>query len=267
MTFIRSLLAAAILSAAPGLAHPSQMVAGANAAARVNPDRAGYVNAIQRFAYAEGALYQVFTAPGRVTEIVLEPGEQLVGPGPVAAGDTARWIIGDTESGKGSTRRVHILLKPTRPDLATNLIINTDRRTYHLELRATSASWMASVSWTYPQDALIALTTPSARAPDPEPARLNIEQLNFAYRITGKAPFRPSRVFDDGTQVYVEFPPAIAQGELPPLFVMGADGKTELVNYRLRGRYIVVDRLFNHAELRLGSRKQQKVRIVREAAT
>lgn len=267
MTLIRTILFAATLSAAPGMAQPSHTVAGANAAARVNPERSGYVNAIQRFIYAEGALYQVFTAPGRVTDIVLEPGELLVGPGPVAAGDTARWIIGDTESGKGPTRRVHILLKPTRPDLATNLIINTDRRTYHLELRATAASWMASVSWTYPQDALIALTAPSAKAPDPEPAGLNIEQLNFAYRITGKTPFRPSRVFDDGAQVYVEFPPAIAQGELPPLFVMGADGKTELVNYRLRGRYMVIDRLFAQAELRLGSRKQQKVQIVREASS
>src|SRR3546814_3804641 len=63
-----------------------------------------------------------------------------LGPGPVAAGDTVRWIIGDTVSGAGPTARVHILAKPTRPDIATNLIINTDRRTYHLELRATPRS-------------------------------------------------------------------------------------------------------------------------------
>ncbi|WP_163602773.1 TrbG/VirB9 family P-type conjugative transfer protein, partial [Klebsiella pneumoniae] len=76
-------------------------------------------------------------------------GEQLVGAGPVAAGDTVRWIIGDTTSGAGATARVHILVKPTRPDLSTNLVINTDRRTYHLELRAGAATYMASVSWTY----------------------------------------------------------------------------------------------------------------------
>src|SRR3546814_11181367 len=73
--------------------------------------------------------------------------------GPVAAGDTVRWIIGDTISGSGATARVHILVKPTRPDIATNLVINTDRRTYHLELRATPATYTASVSWTYPQRA------------------------------------------------------------------------------------------------------------------
>jgi type IV secretion system protein VirB9 len=99
--------------------------------------RDGFLNAIQQYPWTEGALYQVYTAPGQVTDIALQQGEQLVGPGPVAAGDTVRWIIGDTVSGSGAAARVHILVKPTRPDLATNLIINTDRRTYHLELRAT----------------------------------------------------------------------------------------------------------------------------------
>ena len=88
--------------------------------------------------------------PEQVTDIALQDGEQLVGSGPVAAGDTVRWIIGDTESGDGGAKKVHILVKPTRPDLITNLVINTDRRTYHLELRSTEKTYMASVSWIYP---------------------------------------------------------------------------------------------------------------------
>ena len=51
----------------------------------------------------EGALYQVYAAVGQITTIALEPGESLTGAGPIAAGDTARWIIGDTESGSGAT--------------------------------------------------------------------------------------------------------------------------------------------------------------------
>jgi type IV secretion system protein VirB9 len=259
----------ALLLATGTAAHtePARNVAAANAAARVQPDRAGYINAIQRFAYAQGSLYQVYTAPGQVTDIALEPGERLVGPGPVAAGDTARWIIGDTESGQGPTRRVHILVKPTRPDLATNLLINTDRRTYHIELRATPSAYMASVSWAYPQNALIALarTTEREAAAAPAASGLDIERLNFGYRITGNAPWRPLLAFDDGTQAYIAFPPGIAQTEMPPLFVLGADGKTaELVNYRVRGSHMIVDRLFSTAELRLGGKKQQRVRIVRE---
>ena len=50
-----------------------------------------------------------------------------------------------------------------------------------------------------------------------------------------------------------------------PLFVLGADGNTaELVNYRVSGNHMVVDRLFTSAELRLGRKKQQRVKIVRE---
>src|SRR5260221_308038 len=44
-------------------------VARANAEARVAPSREGYVNAIQVWPYADGALYQVYTSPGRVTVI------------------------------------------------------------------------------------------------------------------------------------------------------------------------------------------------------
>lgn len=243
-------------------------VGAANAAARVQPVRDGFLNAIQQYPWSDGALYQVYAAPGQVTDIALQEGEQLVGPGPVAAGDTVRWIIGDTISGSGPKARVHILVKPTRPDLATNLVINTDRRTYHAELRATASTYMASVSWTYPQDRLIALrgATTAAAAAAPVAAGVDVSALSFRYRIEGdRAPWRPVRAFDDGRQVFIEFPAGISQGELPPLFVTGPAGDAELVNYRVQGRYMVVDRLFAAAELRLGDRRsKQRVRIVRD---
>lgn len=246
---------------------PSARVNQANAAARMQPVRDGFINAIQLYPWSDGALYQVYAAPGQVTDIALQEGEQLVGPGPVAAGDTVRWIIGDTVSGTGASARVHILVKPTRPDLATNLVINTDRRTYHIELRATRSTWMASVSWTYPQDRLIALRgqNMSAAGAVPIATGVDIARLNFRYRIEGDdAPWRPLRAFDDGAQVFIEFPAGIAQGEMPPLFVIGPEGGGELVNYRVSERHIIVDRLFAAAELRLGGERQQRVRIVRD---
>ncbi len=247
---------------------PRARVEQANGAARVQPFRSGYFNAVQVYPYSEGALYQVYSAPGQVTDIVLQPGEQLVGSGPVAAGDTVRWIIGDTLSGSGANQRIHILVKPVRPDLQTNLVINTDRRTYHLELRSAERTYMASVSWSYPQDALIALrrrndvaaaTTPVASSDLP-----SIENINFRYRIEGDHPaWRPVRAFDDGRQVFIEFPSGIGQGEMPPLWIIGSAGDAQLVNYRIRGRYMVVDRLFGGAELRLGGDRQRRVRIIR----
>src|SRR6202795_3428196 len=142
---------------APEPPDPRQRFDLANAAARVQPSRSGYLNAVQVYPFADGALYQVYASPGQVTDIALQEGEQLVGSGPVAAGDTVRWIIGDTESGTAAAKKVHILVKPTRPELISNLVINTDRRTYLLELRSAEKTYMASVSWQYPEDQLIAL--------------------------------------------------------------------------------------------------------------
>src|SRR3546814_7517516 len=158
-------------------------VGRANDAARVQPDRATFLNAIQKYAWADGALFQIYTAPGQVTDIALQEGEELVGPGPVAAGDTVRWIIGDTLSGAGTSRRVHHLVKPTRPDIMTNLVINTNRRTYHLELRATPATYMAAVSWSYPADDLIAL-------------RARSEEHQRASPVSGRLPFGTGRRAD-----------------------------------------------------------------------
>jgi type IV secretion system protein VirB9 len=245
---------------------PRTRIQQANGAARVEPTRAGYINAIQIYPFSEGALYQLYAAPGEITDIALEPGEQLVGPGPVAAGDTVRWIIGDTDSGTGPTKRVHILVKPTRPDLVTNLIIDTDRRTYHLELRSDDKTYMAAVSWLYAEDQLIALRQQNAAADAATPivAGIDINALNFRYRIEGDDPaWRPLRAFDDGHKVFIEFPAGIGQGEMPPLWVIGAEGGAELVNYRVQGNHMIVDRLFAAAELRLGGDPQQKVRIVR----
>ena len=253
-------------TAPPEPVDPHARVDQANGAARIQPTRAGYLNAIQVYPFSDGALYQVYAAPGEITDIALEPGEQLVGSGPVAAGDTVRWIIGDTESGTGPTKRVHILVKPTRPDLITNLIINTDRRTYHLELRSTEKTYMASVSWAYPGDQLIALRRQNAAADAAAPvaAGVDINALNFRYRIEGDDPaWRPLRAFDDGRQVFIVFPRGIGQGEMPPLWVIGAEGGAELVNYRVQGNHMIVDRLFAAAELRLGGEHQKKVRIVR----
>ncbi len=238
---------------------PEARIVAANAAARVEPRQQGYFNAMQIFPWSEGALYQVYAAPGQITNIALEPGERLTGPGPIAAGDTTRWIIGDTTSGSGRTERVHILVKPTRPVIATNLVVNTDRRTYHIELHAGEETWMPSVAWAYPE-ARSTSRTPILR----RPAIPHEAERNYRYGLQGDAPpWRPVSVFDDGRRVYVVFPPGIAQGEMPPLFVIGADGRGQIGNTRVLGNVLIVDRLFGAAELRLGERQQQVVRIVR----
>lgn len=235
-------------------------VENANAAARVEPRREGYFNAIQVYPWSEGALYQVYAAPGQITNIALEPGESLTGSGPIAAGDTARWIIGDTESGSGSTRRVHVLVKPSRAGISTNLVITTDRRIYLIELRSGEKPYMPSVAWAYPQP-----STSQRRSIPSTPVIPVVAARNYRYGLTGDTPpWRPVSVYDDGRRVYVEFPRGIVQGEMPPIFVIGPNGEAQIVNTRIHQHILIVDRLFGAAELRLGSGdRQQTVRIVR----
>jgi P-type conjugative transfer protein TrbG len=238
-------------------------VSRANREARIAPTREGYVNAIQVWPFSEGALYQVYTSPGRVTAIALQEGEELVA---VSAGDTVRWIVGDTTSGSGAALRVNVLVKPTRVGLKTNMVITTNRRIYLIELSSTPQAWMASVSWDYPKDRMLALQkqTREAQAAAPVDSGLSLENIRFRYSISGDSPpWKPLRAFDDGQKVYIQFPGGIAQGELPPLFVIGPQGDGQLVNYRFRSPYYVLDRLFGAAEIRLGGGKDGKAEVVR----
>jgi type IV secretion system protein VirB9 len=242
---------------------PTVQVDAANKAALQEPNTHGYINAIQVYPYAQGALYRLYAAPERVSDIALQPGETLTA---VAAGDTVRWVIGDTTSGSGETRRVHVLVKPFAPGLTTNLVIATDRRAYHLQLESTDNTAMAAISWTYPQDQLLALQrrNENADAVKPVASDVILENLRFRYVISGDTPpWRPVRAFDDGSKVFIEFPARIDQGEAPPLFVVGPEGDNQLVNYRVRRNYYIVDRLFAAGELRLGTDPQRVVRISR----
>jgi P-type conjugative transfer protein TrbG len=235
-----------------------------NQAAIRGPGDASLVGALHEFAFERGALYAIQASPQRITDIALEPGEALLS---VSAGDTTRWIVGDARSGAGANAQAHVLVKPNATNLTTNLVIMTDRRVYHIELKSVAGSAMAAVSWRYPAEMLLASnpSPPSAPPPPPSPPPFSPEQLNLRYRIDGDRPdWRPLAAFDDGRQVFIEMPEKIRTLEAPPLFVIG-DAGAELVNYRVQGRYYVVDRLFNKAELRLGTGwSQRKVQIHRQ---
>mgnify|MGYP001800469157 FL=1 len=246
---------------------PRQAIYEGRKSALIEPSVDGYVNAIQVYPYTEGALYRLYASPGQVSDIALQSGETLVS---VSAGDTVRWVVGDTVSGTGPNARAHVLVKPINADIRTNLMIATDRRTYHLELESVPSGYMAALSWRYPSDELAELTSRNRQAISTKASvidrGLSLDGLNFNYRLSGDRPtWKPVRVFDDGRQVYIQMPDNIETTDLPPLFVLGSDGDAELVNYRLRGKYYIVDRLFEAAELRLGTKSQTVVRISKGA--
>ncbi len=248
-------------------------IAQANAQARDWPSPGAYVNSALYYDFEPGRLYTIHTSPRFLTTITLKPGEKLISK---AAGDTVRWVLGETEAGSGQALQVVIFVKPIRPDLRTNIVLTTDQRTYLIDAVSTASSAYTSVlSWNYPQDlareaavqrerAVVAAQTQQAAGVASDVA---VERLNFRYRIEpkGRRPpaWTPVRVFDDGAKTYVEFSADLATRPAPPLFLLGDKDRAELVNYRQKGVYYVVDRLIDRAELRLGEKRQDVVRITR----
>lgn len=258
-----SLLAISLSS--PALAQAkATSVLQTNQAALRGPGDASVVGALHEFAFERGALYAIQASPQRITDIALEPGEALLS---VSAGDTTRWIVGDARSGGGASAQAHVLVKPNAASLTTNLVIMTDRRVYHVELKSVTSTAMASVSWRYPADLMLANNPAPAVSPpsSPPPPPFSPEHLNLRYRVDGDKPdWRPLAAFDDGHQVFIEMPEKIQAMEAPPLYVIG-DAGPELTNYRVVGRYYVVDRLFTKAEMKLGSGwGQKRVQIYRQ---
>ena len=238
----------------------------ANRKAAQAPDPRDYFNAIVQYSYETGTPYQVFAAPMRITDIALEPGEKILGE--PASGDVVRWLLALGKSMQGGVEQWHVYLKPTRPDLETNLAINTDRRSYMLELHSYADTYMAAIAWRYPEDELARLQEQASETASLQKSAspvVGIDALNFNYAIQvvkGKPAWTPVQVFDDGRRTFVRFPSAMVLREAPALFIL-RDSQTQLVNYRVKSDTYVIDRLIDAAELRVGQKDQEIVRIAR----
>jgi len=220
--------------------------------------RAGFV------IFPYGQMQPVLTCkPLRVCEVELEAGEEVLD---VALGDPLRWLAQPMESGPPEMRAPHVVVKPTEPEISTNLVISTTRRVYHLGLVSTkeeTSAYVRSARFYYPQETVAHWTAVKERASKARAEEVQRvaasgptvrpEDLEFDYAIEGdQTPWRPTQVFDDGVHVYLQMPPSMHVTEAPALFVETASGERSLVNYRLRGRYYIVDRLFSRAVLILG---------------
>jgi type IV secretion system protein TrbG len=228
------------------------------------------------FAFGAG-LPTVVCAPLRVCLIELQPGEKLVGEPQI--GDSVRWNVAPAMFGKNDESTAVLVLKPQMPGLDTNLLITTDRRAYYVRLVSKAEDYVSRVAFEYNNDDggkkwkdhfAEQKREELAAAHDPRQTQpgllLAVEHLHFDYRIKGgDENMRPRRVFDDGSKTYIQMSANLSQREAPILLVVGQGGKGEVVNYRMRDEMYIVDRLFERAQLVLGSgKKAQKVEISRD---
>jgi type IV secretion system protein VirB9 len=225
----------------------------------------------------------------QVTDIQLQPGESVPENG-IHIGDTARWSVESTVSNGVSGQPIeHLIVKPKDVGLSTNLVITTDRRTYHLMLISHKTDFMHAVSFIYhdndgtpaPMAAQASPTPPSPLTSvssiptrhhivtnDKNGPKIKVEpNIDENYRMTGNAKWKPVQVYNNGAKTYIEIPKvALANSEAPVLFIETKNGwwhhEKILVNYRVHGPWYVVDSILDKATLVAGvGANQQRVDI------
>lgn len=218
------------------------------------------------YPYSDDAEVRVIAAPLHTVDIALESGETVTDR---SLGDQQRWMTSLVSAGDPRNPTPHVVVKPEIAGIATDLTIYGTRHIYRIDLRSFGKP-MHAVGFYYPDDLLAEMqaadkaqteTDPSptdSALPEGDPAA-----FDFNYNISNaNVPWRPTRAFSDGSRVYLEMPPSMKTANAPALVVDDGSGGPQMVNYRMRGDYIVVDRLFEKAELISGAgRDQDKVTV------
>ena len=231
---------------------------------------------------ADGTREPVVTcAVLRACVIDLEPGEQLLGHAPII-GDAVRWRVGVAPSGPGGAAAI-VWVKPTDCALATNLVLPTDRRVYHLALDSgpcggsavARGRYVSRVRFTYPDDSARASATARTAAIGTASATavalgddartlagipVDALRLNFSYdlRRDRRFPWTPARVFDDGGHTFIQLPREADAYAAPALFELDDAGGKTLLNYVVRDGFYITDRTFRRAVLSVGQGKQEQ---------
>ena len=222
--------------------------------------RAASATGIKPVAGADGTVQFLFgsTQPSvvcavlQVCDIELQAGEIISN---FNAGDQVRWRIEPARSGSPAGEIEHLIIKPLDVGLRTSMIITTDRRTYYLQLVSHRTEYMPRVSFMYPDDSAKKWVD-FQKARDSQAKRTDstygvaVEKLNFNYEITGDAPFKPERVYNDGKKTILQMPTTLSQNEAPSLLVVrgednfwpwGAKAEQVIINYRVQGNHYIVD--------------------------
>jgi len=218
----------------------------------------------------------VMCAVLQVCDIQLQAGERISDSG-IHIGDKARWLIAPAITGTGNNQIIHVIVKPLDVGLDTTLILATDRRTYNIRLRSDRKEFIPKIAFSYPEEAMAkfdAITKKEHKFTQDNLIPQTGEKMNdldFEYSVSGKAQWKPVRVYNDGIRTTIQMPKIMQQTEAPTLLVI-REGKSffssdeeVLVNYRVQGDRFIVDTLFDKAILIAGvGRNQTKVTIERD---
>lgn len=202
----------------------------------------------------------VICSPLQVCDIELEGGEIVRD---VLVGDTVRWKVEPATSGDSDGQAIHLIVKPSEPFLTTSMVVTTSRRTYHIQLKSHPTQYMARIGFQYQENIAQKLTNANNRIETDMSSGAGVpaERLNFSYSISGRASWRPTRVYSDGQKTYIQFPRSISAQDAPVLYVVSGN-QNRIVNYRMKSDMMVVDFDVDRAVLISGAGwRRQKITI------
>lgn len=201
--------------------------------------------------------YEIYCQPYRVTDIQLEPGEQVIEM-PFLS-ESQVWEIGAGVSRVGGVDTQHFFLKPAYSGLETSFIIITDKRIYHLMLKSFKDVYMTQVKWEYPNTMPFTLSSEtlnnSVNKLSKETFSVDPTYLSFDYKMTYsvfKKPYwLPQRVYDDGKRTYIVMDETVLHMTSPVLF----NNRNERINYSVNKNLIIINELIEKVTLRVGNEK------------
>lgn len=213
----------------------------------------------------------IIATPMQICDVELQAGEEI---NEIIVGDASRWMLETGTMGHVSTgTTTHVFIKPVDAGLETNAIITTNRRVYHLRLVSRRSEYTPYVGFLYPE-----IVKKEKARKEAEEARarhwntmqadsgknIDLTSLNFDYKIEGKADWKPEKVYNDGLQTFIRLPEN-KRTDVPVLLVKQGKDKNMLVNYRVKGRTMIINGVFDNIILILGvGNKQEKVTITRK---
>jgi P-type conjugative transfer protein TrbG len=216
------------------------------------------------------SLPSVVCSPLEVCDIALQPGEIV---NSIHVGDKVRWSVLPAIAGAGADRTTHLIVKPSDAGLVSSILVYTDQRIYSIKLISTQVQWTPLTAFVYPEAAQVAWAnygatiTAGTNAPATSVADAS---LDFDYRVTGSAPWRPVRVYAQAGKTFIQFPDSMRYGSAPALVGLANDSgwfsspSEQMLRYRIAGDRYVVDGILQHAELVSGvGSGQTKVEIRR----
>ena len=207
-------------------------------------------NRISSLAYYPDRIVQILGKSGIQSTIEFASDERIEN---VAVGDSSAWQI-------TPNRRASLLfVKPLTARSRTNMTVVTDRRTYMFDLVAGD-KWTTPVyalKFSYPNDKPVETAVKPAEqavavAAASEPSAITAaDKLHFDWQSKGYGKLVPSRVFDDGTSVYLSWN---RETPLPAILTMSEDRKEGPLSYRMSGDYIVVSPVPQNMVIRYSNR-------------